>query len=500
MNSGSDTVTRASVLQMLETLWPGNVWPVLPARTRLVTDSRLLRAGDVFLAVPGVVADGRDYIVQALQAEAGLVLAHVDDDAEAGPVEGDHRVMAVTDLKGRLGVLARGIHQVSDSLFVSAVTGTNGKSSVAHYLASLTEAVAGPCGLMGTLGVGRPGQLTDTGLTTPGIVGIQAALGALSADGVTRVVLEASSHALDQDRLAATPIHTAIFTNLTRDHLDYHGSMAAYAAAKARLFRRPELALAVVNEDDPLSRLMVAGCGPAVRVLRVGHGDSADFRVLSHHPEDTGQSARVMTPEGEVTLSLGLMGHFNLTNALLALAAAYGQALAPLEVLLEAMAQLAPVPGRMERIAAPGPTVIIDYAHTPDALTNALEALRDHVPGRLWCLVGCGGDRDSGKRPLMARAACDGADRLVITDDNPRSESAAAIRDEMLAGVKDVPGVQAVADRRQAIEQVIREAALSDVILIAGKGHETYQEIAGIKHPFSDHDIARTALEARHDA
>lgn len=469
----------------------------LPDPCRLEADSRRLSYGDVFMAVPGVTADGRRFIDDALAVGASLVLAHQDGRQR----HADPRVLWLPGLKETLGPLGRECFAVPDNLEVIGVTGTNGKSSVTHYLAALSEALGVSTGLIGTLGQGRAGRLHDTGLTTPGPLSLQEALGELAAAKVTRVAMEVSSHALEQARLEGCGISVAVFTNLSRDHLDYHGSMASYAAAKARLFRRPELKLAVVNGDDPLARLMLAGLAPGVRVLAVGEQEATTLRVVDWVPHAKGQRALIATPEGERVIELGLLGRFTLDNVLLANAVLYGLG-HPLETLFTAAPELAPVPGRMEALVQPGcPTVVIDYAHTPDALDNALTALRAHLPGegRLWCVFGCGGDRDTGKRALMAAAAEHQADIIVVTDDNPRGEDPANIREQILSGFSRGARetVLNLDDRGRALARVLADASADDVVLIAGKGHETYQEIAGVRHDFSDRVEAEKALSVR---
>ncbi|HSP57676.1 MAG TPA: UDP-N-acetylmuramoyl-L-alanyl-D-glutamate--2,6-diaminopimelate ligase [Halomonas sp.] len=481
--------------------WPQTRQPLgalsLPDTCRLEVDSRRLMRGDVFVAVPGVAADGRHYIDCALAAGAALVLAHEDGQHR----HDDPRVLWLSGLKEALGPLGRECYTVPADLEVIGVTGTNGKSSVTHYLAALSEALGVPTGVIGTLGQGRVGTLHDTGLTTPGPLSLQAALGGLAAAKVTRVAMEVSSHALEQGRLDGCAIRVGVFTNLSRDHLDYHGSMAGYAAAKARLFRRPELALAVVNGDDPLARLMLAGLAPGVRVLAVGEQEATTLRVVDWVPHAQGQRALIATPEGERVIELGLMGRFTLDNVLLAIAVLYGLG-HPLEALFTAASGLAPVPGRMETLVQPGcPTVVIDYAHTPDALDNALTALRSHLPdkGRLWCVFGCGGDRDTGKRTLMAAIAERQADVIVVTDDNPRGEDPASIREQIFSGFSPVAREAAwnMDGRGRALARVLVDASANDVVLIAGKGHETYQEVAGVRHDFSDRVAAEKALSAR---
>ncbi|RCV91091.1 UDP-N-acetylmuramoyl-L-alanyl-D-glutamate--2,6-diaminopimelate ligase [Billgrantia montanilacus] len=487
----------------LKRCWPGLAIPDITSEesVRLVLDSRRLSQGDIFVAVPGVSVDGRAFLPDALAAGAGRVLYHTEP-GEALPASAqEQRVLALPFLRQRLGELGHELFAVPEGLELIGVTGTNGKSSVTHYLAELSAAVGRDAGVVGTLGHGRPAALAEAGLTTPGPLDLQASLGNMARDGIGRVAMEVSSHALEQGRLDGCRLRAAIFTNLSRDHLDYHGSMAAYAAAKARLFRRPELSLAVVNADDPLARLMLAGVAPGVRVLAVGDDAAATLRVLDWKPSEHGQLALVATPEGEMALELPLMGRFNLDNVLLAIATLYGLG-DPLPALFEAATRLAPVPGRMQAVRRPCcPTVIVDYAHTPDALENALIALRHHLPGegQLWCLFGCGGDRDGGKRPMMARAAERHADRLVVTDDNPRSEDPAAIRDQVLEGLSAEARRQAwvIAGRGEAIDRTLAEAGADDLVLIAGKGHETYQEIDGVRQPFCDTQRAEAALLRR---
>ena len=496
--------------QAISELWPGMPLPdvgrtLSAAALRLCRDSREVAESElpaIFVAVPGVQVDGRRFVSQALADGAYLVLAEVPDTAAGdAALPSDERVLALPGLAGRLGELGRTLFAVPDSLELIGVTGTNGKSSVTHYIAALSESLGRPAGVIGTLGWGRPGRLTDSGLTTPGPLELQWMLGRMAASGIRRVAMEVSSHALMQERLAGCRLGTAVFTNLSRDHLDYHGSMAAYAAAKARLFRRPELELAVVNGDDALSRLMLAGLPEGVRVLATGRQEATTLRVLDWQPHASGQRVLIATPDGERALELGLMGRFNLDNVLLAMTVLYGLG-ESLDALCEAANVLTPVPGRMQITTRPGlPSVIVDYAHTPDALHNALSALRDHLPrqARLWCLFGCGGDRDAGKRPLMAQAVEPLADHVVISDDNPRSEDPAAIREQIMAGLSPEAQTRAwcIGGRGDAIAKVITGAGPEDVILIAGKGHETYQEIQGRRLPFSDTECAEAALQSR---
>ncbi|APX93629.1 UDP-N-acetylmuramoyl-L-alanyl-D-glutamate--2,6-diaminopimelate ligase [Halomonas sp. 1513] len=493
-------VDRQRLTHALSSRWPDADMAPLPAarELRLELDSRRLMAGDIFVALPGVSADGRDFVESALAAGVATVLYHLDDGESPPP---DPRVLGLPGLKAQLGALGRELFGVPDQLQLIGVTGTNGKSSVTHYIAELSEALGRTCGVIGTLGNGRVGRLADGGLTTPGPLALQASLAEIAGQDVTRVAMEVSSHALDQGRLAGCRVAAGVFTNLSRDHLDYHPSMAAYAAAKAQLFKRDELELAVVNADDPLARLMLAGISEHVRVLACGEDEATTLRVVEWLPHATGQRALIATPLGERVLALGLMGRFNLDNVLLAIATLYGLG-DDLDALLAAAESLAPVPGRMQRLTAPGgPSVVIDYAHTPDALDNALRALRAHLgeTATLWCLFGCGGDRDPGKRPLMGKVAEVHAGRIVITDDNPRGEAPATIRAAIRAGLAapDADGVWEIDGRREAIARTLAAAEPEDIVLIAGKGHETYQEVAGVRHAFSDLAEAEAGLARR---
>lgn len=481
--------------QAIAARWPdANAKPLdeLTPATPFCLDSRRVAAGSVFIAVKGAQADGRDYIEQALSAGAAAVLAQAPCSVS------DARILALPDLDQALGELIAALYPQAAQGRHIAVTGTNGKSSVTHYLAALLGQLGTSTAVIGTLGMGVPGQLVTTGLTTPDPLTIAQTIAQWHANGIDTVALEASSHALDQRRLSSIPLHVGVFTNLTRDHLDYHGNMLAYAAAKARLFQRPELRLAVVNVHDAHARLMTAGVNAAARTLTIdAQGGSADFTVTRWMPHQGGQQAELLTPEGPRTLTLALLGRFNLDNVLLAIATLYGEGY-PLSSLLTAAENLAPVPGRMQVIQRPeAPVVVVDYAHTPDALENALEALHRHVPGKLWCIVGCGGDRDAGKRPLMAAVAEQQADHVVITDDNPRTESPSDIRRQMMQGLKTPEYAWNIDGRGEAIAAVLKQAQADDVVLIAGKGHEDYQEIMGVRHPFDDVGVAMAGLAAR---
>lgn len=473
--------------------WPRaslDAFDALAVDAGVTQDSRQVTAGMLFIAAVGAAGDGRAYIEHALTQGAVVVLA------EAPYATDDSRVVVVSDLNVHLPALIAALYPQSQHGCHIAVTGTNGKSSVTHYIVELLQAMGERAALIGTLGMGEPGHLIASGFTTPHRLTVAQQAARWHADGIRYVVLEASSHALDQGRLDSIPLHAGVFTNLSRDHLDYHGSMLAYAAAKARLFRRPELGAAIVNAHDEHVRLMLAGCQcPVTRIN--AYDSSADFGVTAWQPTQSGQHVELTTPIGPRTLKLPLLGRFNLDNVLLAMATLYTQGF-DLPRLLAAAGSLHPVPGRMQVITQPNcPVVVVDYAHTPDALDNALTALHQHVPGRLWAIIGCGGDRDNGKRPQMAAIAERQADHVVLTDDNPRTENPEQIRKQMLAGLQQPDAVWNIGDRRNAIMTVVKNAAANDVVLIAGKGHEDYQDIRGVKHPFDDARVAADALAVR---
>ena len=465
----------------------------------LQCDSRKVGAAQGFIAWPGAATDGRKFVAPALQQGAVACLVE-QAGSEAFGFTGD-AVAAYAGLKaatGDIGALFYG--EPSRTLDVLAVTGTNGKTSTAWWLAQALGHVSIPCGLVGTLGVGRPPQVESTGLTTPDPVLMQRHFRRFLDAGLKACAIEASSIGIVERRMGGTQVRVAGFTNFTQDHLDYHGSMDAYWDAKAALFRWPGLQAAVLNMDDPKGEVLRAALAGKLDVWTVSCERDARLRALDIGYEEGGLRFTVAEGEERHALRTQLIGQYNVSNLLgvLGMMRALG---VPLADAVAACADLLPVPGRMERLAVAGqPLVAVDYAHTPDALDKGLQALRPLAHqrgGRLWCVFGCGGDRDPAKRPLMAAMAQQHADHVVVTSDNPRSESPQAIIDQMLQGLATRDGVQVQADRARAIAQAISSAAAEDVVLIAGKGHEDYQEVAGIKHPFSDQAHARAALEAR---
>jgi len=479
----------------------------------LRTDSRQLQPGDGFLAWPGAATDARQHVVGALAAGAAACL--VEQAGIEGFAFDDPRVASYSGLKAASGPLASlYFGQPSQALQVLAVTGTNGKTSTAWWLAqalsNLKQVAPISCGLVGTLGIGVPPHVVSTGLTTPDPVALQAAFADFVGQGFGACAIEASSIGIEEHRLDGTHIHTAILTNLTQDHLDYHGSMEAYWQAKTKLFAWPGLRAAVINVDDAygadLAHTLAAAQtnGAALDLWSLsmlpGAGNTARLQAQAIDYSNGGTRFTVVEGDQALPLATNLIGDYNVANVLGVIAAMRSLGV-PLEAAVDACSALTPVPGRMECVNQPGqPLVAVDYAHTPDALAKALDALKPVAAqrgGQLWCVFGCGGDRDTRKRPLMGAVAASHADRVLVTSDNPRSEAPDAIICQILLGLSGVPDVMVEPDRAQAIAQALAQAAAADVVLVAGKGHEDYQEIAGKRHPFLDLAHVRQALAQR---
>jgi UDP-N-acetylmuramyl-tripeptide synthetase len=481
----------------------------------LQCDSRRVRPGDAFVAWPGAATDGRRFVPAALQAGAVAVL--VEDDGMQAFGFNDVRVRAVPGLKALAGPIASAYHgDPSASLDMVAFTGTNGKTSSAWWMAQLLGASGRPCSVVGTLGIGQPPRagetghsLVSTGLTTPDPVLLQARLRAMVDEGQKACAIEASSIGLVEGRLNACHIRVAVFTNFTQDHLDFHGSMSGYWDAKAALFHWPGLQAAVVNIDDPQGMALDQALAGRPELGRWSVGIDRQARLMAREIAftDHGMCFDVVEhdaagqPLDRGTLALNLLGRYNVSNLLGVIGAARAMGLSLADALTACQA-LGPVPGRMEQVAVvPGqPLVLVDYAHTPDALEKSLKALQPLARqrgGALWVLAGCGGDRDPGKRPLMATVAEREAQQVVLTSDNPRTEDPIAILEQMRAGLKRPGATRIEVDRAVAIADAVAQAAAADVVLIAGKGHEDYQEVMGVKTPFSDLNHARTALARR---
>ncbi|MEN9373113.1 MAG: bifunctional UDP-N-acetylmuramoyl-L-alanyl-D-glutamate--2,6-diaminopimelate ligase [Pseudomonadota bacterium] len=451
----------------------------------LCSDSRAIRHGDTFLAWPGTAHDARQHVQNALQQ--GAVRCWIEKKgADAFHFEGDDRIECVENLQTKAGAMAAAFFDhPSRALSVIAVTGTNGKTTTAYWLAQALS-----CGMVGTLGVGRIGHLHTTGLTTPDPVVLQGFFRELVDAGVKTCAIEASSIGMEEQRLNGTHIRVAVFTNFTQDHLDYHGSMETYWAAKRQLFDWQSLESAVINIDDPLgAELAQALAATHLDVLTVSCADSdintARLRAQAIRYDNGGLCFEVCEGDSVETLRTTMVGEYNVANLLGVMGAMRALGI-PLADVVQACRSITPVPGRMERV---GEQVVIDYAHTPDALRHVLQALRPLAQqrgGRLWCVFGCGGDRDTSKRPLMGAIAEQNADRIVVTSDNPRSESPSTIIDHIMAGISHPASVSVQIDRAAAIDYAVRHASVNDIVLVAGKGHESTQEIAGILYPFSD--------------
>jgi UDP-N-acetylmuramoyl-L-alanyl-D-glutamate--2,6-diaminopimelate ligase len=493
------------MLQQLVTPQDAAAWLRARVTGTLRTDSRQVQPGDGFLAWPGAAVDARAHVAAALAAGAAACL--VERDGVQAFALSDARVATYAGLKADSGrVAAVWFGAPSEHLAVMAVTGTNGKTSTTWWLAQalshLKPAQVIPCAVVGTLGVGVPPDVVSTGLTTPDPVALQAAFAEFVRQGLRACAIEASSIGIEEQRLAGTRIHTAVLTNVTQDHLDYHGDMARYWQAKASLFAWPHLRAAVVNVDDPYGaelagKLSTGALDLWTLSIAPGAANTARLRAQDIRYEAQGVAFDVVEGTQQRRLQTRLIGAFNVSNLLGVIAAMRSLGIALADA-VQACVDLLPVPGRMECLSAPGqPLVAVDYAHTPDALAKALDALRPQAQargGRLWCVFGCGGSRDSTKRPLMGAVAGAHADRVVVTSDNPRLEAMDAIISQILLGLTGVAGVQVEPDRARAIAQTLAQAGPLDVVLLAGKGHEDYQEIAGERLPFSDIEQVKKAI------
>lgn len=465
----------------------------------LWTDSRKVGAGDGFIAWPGAATDGRKYVSNALAAGASACL--VEQDGAAAYGFDDERVAVFAGLKAAAGPIAAAYFDTpSQQLQLVAITGTNGKTSTAWWLAQALGRLGRKCAVVGTLGVGEPGAMVSTGLTTPDPVLLQQQLRRFVDEGFVACALEASSIGLVERRLDATVIEVALFTNFTQDHLDYHPSMQAYWQAKEMLFGWPGLKAAVINMDDPKgTELADALVGQGLDLWTFSCVGAARLQAQAIEHGARGLNFDVVEGAERHRISTQLVGQYNVSNLLGAMAALRAMQL-PLADAVGVCADLLPVPGRMEPLAMEGlPLVVIDYAHTADALEKVLEALQPVAKsrgGQLWCVFGCGGDRDATKRPLMAAVAEKNADQVVVTSDNPRSENPLAIIGQILLGLSHRDAVHVQADRAVAIAHALSLAQPQDVVLLAGKGHENFQESGGVKRPFSDRAHAQAALNA----
>ena len=463
--------------------------------TGLAIDSREVQAGELFLACRGRTVDAAQFIDSATNHGAVAVLWEVPEDTTAMPVSMRKAengkavpVIAIKELSAKLGMIADRFYQSpSAQLFVTGITGTNGKTSCSQFLAqALSEDK--PCGVIGTLGQGLYGNLQETLHTTADAVAVHRWMAEMLAQGAAAVAMEVSSHALDQGRVNGVKFDCAVFTNLSRDHLDYHGDMHHYAETKRSLFIVPELKYAIINSDDEFGRQLIDKLDPSLDILT--YGIDATYQPKIHADKikmaADGITFVVHTPAGQGELHTSLLGRFNVSNLLAVLGVLLIKGVG-LDTALNRLQKITTVPGRMERFGGNGlPLVVVDYAHTPDALEQVLTALREHCEGELWCVFGCGGDRDKGKRPEMGEIAESLADKIVLTSDNPRSESSQQIIDDILHGIQHTTRITIQEDRHLAIVETLSKAKQNDVIVVAGKGHETYQQIGEIRYPFSD--------------
>lgn len=490
--------TPRSLDALLAPWWQGPVPPPALAVHELTLDTREVRPGSVYFALQGTRQHGLQHAAAAVAAGA-VAIVYDPAGAPAG-IDPGVPMLGLPDLRERLGLIAaRYFGEPARALTVIGVTGTNGKTSTVQLVAAAMTAAGHRCASLGTLGGGLWPALEAGARTTPDAIAVMRFFARMRDAGATHVAMEVSSHALEQGRVNGVPFAVAVYTNLTRDHLDYHGSMAAYAAAKARLFAWPTLRHAVLNLDDPVVAEVAPALADSVELIgcRLRSVGEAALRGSALHCHADGLSLALQLdglpgPELHSTL----LGAFNASNLLGVLGVLRALGIPPVRW-PTLVAGLRPVDGRMNRVNDPGqPLVVVDYAHTPDALEQALQATRQHTLGSLGVVFGCGGERDAGKRPQMGAVAERLADWVILTDDNPRGEDGAQILAQIAGGMTRAPLAQ-VRDRRAAIAQGLARLGVQDALLIAGKGHETYQEIGGQCLPFSDHAVARAGLEAR---
>ena len=463
----------------------------------MTLDSRFVQEGDLFVGLADDVDTRSKHVSQAFSK--GAVAAMV-----VGPVEKatELPIFVARDLRDRLGDLAdRFFGEPSSSFKLLAVTGTNGKSSVAHLGAQALNLLSVSAGIIGTLGTGRLSGLKPATLTTPDVLSLHSEFAALKACGAEVVHMEASSHGIDQNRLQGARIDAAVFTNLTHDHLDYHGSFEAYGEAKAKLFRRAGLDVAIINIDDAFGRELT-GRTNAKRVLTYGiDSDTADISAAAIQTTPTGSRFQLRIKGSSRSVECRLLGDFNLSN-LLAVSGWLQDLGHSLDSIVEILPMLEPPPGRLERVSAPRGALFIDFAHTPDAVQSTLKTIAQHYSGRIITVIGCGGDRDRTKRPVMGRLAAQLSDIAIFTSDNPRSEPPLQIVEDMVSDLPADANPLVELDRSLAIEKGIDLLAASDVLVILGKGHERFQEIDGVSHPFSDREVVEACFArgaGRHD-
>lgn len=487
--------------------------------SNLCLDTRQLKTGDAFIALAGIKVDGRDYIAKAIELGAAAILVESDKNWQGIDWLGAVPVIAVDNLPSRVSEIAGHFFgEPSKKIQLIGITGTNGKTTCSLLAAQLLARLQKKSAVVGTIGYGlleasaiaplaqQISLLTSTGLTTPDPVTLQRILNELVTGGAASIAIEVSSHSLQQKRVAGVQFTSAIFTNLTQDHLDYHGDLQSYGNAKAQLLQMPQLQNAIINIDDNWASSLINKAPAGVNVIGYSTEKVADVYATNIELHAQGVRAHLHTPWGEAEINSPLLGKFNLSN-LLAVIAAIGAQGFSLQEIVPLIAQLEAAPGRMQLVSVDQAVqeiqVIVDYAHTPDALDNTLQAIHQHKAGRVWTVFGCGGDRDKTKRPQMGKIAERLSDYVIVTNDNPRSEDPATIAAEIVRGMNHPSGCLVIADRAQAIDFAVQQAKAGDIVLIAGKGHEDYQIFATQTLPFSDSKHARISLQrriAKHEA
>jgi len=459
----------------------------------LQNDSRHVKPGDLFVAYPGATADGRLFIQQAINAGAVAIVFEPENMPDACSLPHDVPCVPVPQLGKKLAAIAsRFYDHPTRALSVTGVTGTNGKTTIAYQLAQAYGLLGQKAAYIGTVGQGDVRALQPLLNTTPDGLCLQQLLNEYRLNGVRQLCMEVSSHALSQGRVEEIDFTGAIYTNLTHDHLDYHQTMQAYAEAKSKLFAMPTLKWAVINHDDPYSEMMLETLSPTCQKYTYGLKENCDVRAVNFQISMSGSEFEVVSPWGRHTVRVNLLGKFNVYNSLAVFTSLLAQGMAVDDV-VNVMHELKASPGRMEVVIAK-PCVIVDYAHTPDALENVLTTLSQLKQGRLGVVFGCGGDRDKTKRPIMGRIASQYADFVIVTSDNPRTEEPEQIVNEVVQGLLPTAKALLIVNREEAIQQALTMADPQDIILIAGKGHESYQQIGTKRFDFSDQDVVRKLL------
>ena len=493
-----------SLKQLLGDYVAINCLPDIPV-TGMSLDSRKVKSGNIFVALAGQSEHGLAFAELAVSNGAVAVLCDRKFDQYCQQILSALMTRSICipidNLKDRLGEIASHFYdEPSKQLFTVGVTGTDGKTSVSHFIAQAFDYAGQTSAVMGTVGNGLINKLETATHTTPDVIQVQKLLADMVAQGADQVAMEVSSHGLDQGRTDAVDFDVAVLTNLGRDHLDYHGDIETYADAKKKLFQQKNMKSAVINLDDEFGRQLVHEFNDKLDIWgyatqteeNCGLKNIVSASDIKAHAQ--GLSLHVCSPKGEADVNLNLMGRFNVSNVLATLAVMLIKGIEFSEA-IQSLEKLTTVPGRMQVVTANNkPRVIVDYAHTPQALESVLKSLKEHNEKKLVCVFGCGGDRDKGKRPLMAKIAEDYADEIIVTDDNPRTESAEQITSDIFEGFDNASGVQLIHDRKQAIYQAIQNANEQDIVLIAGKGHENYQLVGDMKHAFSDVLVASQCL------